>query len=217
MSPFMTWFADNLGTILVGGFLVATVALLWGALATWRTAKRLRTPPRPFVRFFLSLILVLGSAGAFVFLGIGLREMGPGMWAQRGMLGEPAPVLEFALVESDLPSSLADYRGQVVLVNIWATWCPPCIAEMADLDRLQAAYAEEGLVILHVSDEDRETLLAWSEDQPTETVHAYVQPIPWPETGRPTTYVVDREGMLQRVLLGQRSYEEFETEVRRFL
>jgi thiol-disulfide isomerase/thioredoxin len=213
----MTWFSDNLGIILVGGFLVAAVAVFFGALATWRTAKRLRTPPRPWVRFILSLMLLLGSAGALAVLGSGLSKLGPGMWAQRGMLGEPAPVLEFAWVESDRPGSLADFRGQVVLVNMWATWCPPCRAEMADLDRLQRAHAAEGLVILHLSDEDRDTLLAWLDDQPASTVHAYAQPIPWPETGRPTTYVVDREGTLQQVLLGQRSYEQFETEVEPFL
>jgi thiol-disulfide isomerase/thioredoxin len=217
MSPFMTWFAENLGVILVGGFLIATVALLFGARTTWRIAKRLRTPPRPWVRFLLLLILVVGSAGILVFLGVGLSEIGPGIWAQRGMLGEPAPALDFALVESDLPGSLASFRGQVVLVNVWATWCPPCRAEMADLERLQEAYASDGLVVLHLSDEDRETLLDWIENEPSSTLHAYAQPIPWPETGRPTSYVVDRDGTIQRVLLGQRSYEQFETEIKRVL
>lgn len=217
MNPLMTWFADNLGAVLVGGLLIATVMLLLGALVTWRTARSLRTPSRPFVRFFLSLILLIASAGGVVLFASGLVEMGPGVWAQRRMLGHPLPELEFALVESDLPGSLADFRGQVVLVNVWATWCPPCIREMADLERLQSAYAEEGLVILHLSDEDRETLVAWLEERPVSTVHAYVQPLPWPESGRPTTYVVDREGTLRRVLLGQRSYEQFETEIQRYL
>ena len=217
MNPFMTWFADNLGIILVTGFLVATVALLSGALATWRTARKLRTRPRPLVRFFLSLILVLGSAGAVAVLGSGLTEIGPGMWAQRGMLGKPAPRLEFALVESDTPGSLADLRGQVVLINVWATWCPPCRAEMADLDRLQDTYSGDGLVVLHLSDENRETLLTWLENQPSSSVHAYAQPIPWPETGRPTTYVVDQDGKIRQVLLGQRSYDQFEAEIRRIL
>ena len=88
---------------------------------------------------------------------------------------------------------------------------------MADLDRLQDTYANDGLVVLHLSDEDRETLLTWLETQPSSTLHAYAQPIPLPESGRPTTYVVDREGVLQRVLLGQRSYEQFETEIKRIL
>lgn len=217
MNPFMTWYADHIGAILVGVVLTASVTFLLGVLATWRTAKGLRTPPRAVVRFSLSLLLLLASAGALVLFGSALAQMGPGLWAHREMLGAPAPELAFALVETDRPGRLADLRGQVVLVNVWATWCPPCRNEMAALDRLQDAYGEDGLVVLHLSDEDRETLLAWLEERPASTMHAYAQPLPWPESGRPTTYVVDREGTLQRVLIGQRSYEQFETEIRRFL
>ena len=217
MNPFMTWLADHLGVILVGGLLVATVMFLAGVLATWRTAKNLRTPSRSVIRFLLSLMLLVAGAGAIAFLATGLVELGPGMWVQRDMLGKPAPSLEYALVESDRRGRLADFRGRVVLVNVWATWCPPCLHEMADLDRLQRSYADQGLVVLHLSDEDRETLLAWLQDRQVSTVHAYAQPIPWPETGRPTTYVVDRDGTVQRVLLGQRSYDQFEAEILRVL
>lgn len=217
MNPLMTWIADNLIAVLLVGLVIAAAMLLSGALTAWKTAKRLRRPPRPVVRFLLALTLFLTGAGATLFCGSGLFAVGPGMWAQRGMLGKPAPEIEFALVEDDSPASLADYRGQVVLVNVWATWCPPCLKEMADLDRLQLTWGEEGLLVLHVSDEDRETLLGWLEQQPASTVHAYVQPIPLPESGRPTTYIVDRQGLLQRVLIGQRSYEQFETEIRRHL
>ncbi len=214
MNAFMTWVADNLGTVLVGGLLVATVMLLLGARATWRSAKRLRTPPRAYVPFLLSVILLAAGGGGIALFSSGLIEIGPDIWAQRGMLGEPAPELGFAFVESDQRGRLADFRGQVVLVNVWATWCPPCIAEMADLDRLQSTYADLGLVVLHVSDEDRDKLLTWLEERPASTLHAYVQPLPWPEPGRPTSYVVDREGTVQQVLLGQRSYEQFEVEIR---
>jgi thiol-disulfide isomerase/thioredoxin len=217
MNPFMTWVADNVGAILVCGLLIAAVMLLLGALSTWKAARGLRTPPRRFLRFSLSLLLLLAGAGGIVLFTSGLVEMGPGMLAQRAMLGGPAPALRFALVESDLPGSLADFEGQVVLVNVWATWCPPCLKEMDELEQLQSTYADDGLVVLHVSDEDRETLLAWLDERSLPTVHAYVQPLPWPESGRPTTYVVDREGILRRVLLGQRTYEQFETEIQRHL
>jgi peroxiredoxin len=50
---------------------------------------------------------------------------------------------------------LADYRGKVVLLNFWATWCPPCIQEMPSMQRLYARLAPQGLVVLGVSlDED---------------------------------------------------------------
>lgn len=213
----MIWVAENLGLVLVGGLLIATALLVAGALATWRTAKRLRTAPRPYGRLALALLLLVAGLGAVVFCGAGVAVMGPSVWAHRQMLGKPAPELAYSLVASDRPGRLADLRGQVVLVNMWATWCPPCRAEMADLERLQTDYADDGLVVLHLSDEDRETLAAWLEEHPAATLHARSQPIPWIESGRPTTYVVDRQGTIRRILLGQRSYEQFEAEVRRHL
>ena len=51
------------------------------------------------------------------------------------VLGKPAPVFTFPLLGGGT-ANLTDYRGKVVLVNVWATWCPPCIDEMPDLESL---------------------------------------------------------------------------------
>lgn len=49
------------------------------------------------------------------------------------------------------PRSLADFKGRPLLINFWATWCPPCVAEMPALDRAQAALAAEGWAVLALS------------------------------------------------------------------
>ena len=62
----------------------------------------------------------------------------------------PAPVTPLHGLDGR-PVSLAALRGKVVLLNVWATWCPPCVAEMASLDALAARYAAAGLVVVAVA------------------------------------------------------------------
>lgn len=148
----------------------------------------------------------------------GLKSLRAGDMAKLVIHDAPRPRIEVPF--RDLYGNritLADYEGKVVLLNIWATWCPPCIKEMPELERLQRVHADAGLVVLHLSDEDRGTLLAWLEKRSEPAVHAYARPLPWPEPGRPTTFVVDRQGVVRRVLLGARSYEQFEAAIEEHL
>jgi thiol-disulfide isomerase/thioredoxin len=62
----------------------------------------------------------------------------------------PAPEIGFADSEGKR-LTLADFRGRVVLINLWATWCQPCIREMPSLDRLRAALPEQDLAIVLIS------------------------------------------------------------------
>src|ERR1700687_3844169 len=71
------------------------------------------------------------------------------------LLPEPIAATPFAATTLDVRSiSSADWRSKVVLVNFWATWCPPCRAEMPDLDALYNKFKDHGLVVLAISDEE---------------------------------------------------------------
>jgi len=65
----------------------------------------------------------------------------------------PAPELTLTNLEGD-PASLADYRGKVVLVNLWATWCPPCKEEMPALESFHRKHAGDGFTIVAINDGD---------------------------------------------------------------
>jgi peroxiredoxin len=54
--------------------------------------------------------------------------------------------------------SLAGLKGRIVLLNFWATWCPPCRKEMPDMEKLYRSYEKRGLTVIAVSDEDRATV-----------------------------------------------------------
>lgn len=62
----------------------------------------------------------------------------------------PQPALSFKDADGQ-EMRLSDYKGKVVLLNVWATWCPPCIAEMPTLDRLQAKRGGEGFAVVTIS------------------------------------------------------------------
>ena len=77
------------------------------------------------------------------------------VWVNRDKIqpvvpGTPAPEFEIANLDGDIVR-LSDYRGQVVMVNIWATWCAPCRYEMPSMERLYQKFSNEGLEILAVS------------------------------------------------------------------
>ena len=77
-----------------------------------------------------------------------------GSFAQFTANDAPSPAPQAGFTANGKPTSLADFRGRVVLLNFWATWCGPCVAEMPSLDRLEAALGGEDFVVVAVS-EDR--------------------------------------------------------------
>lgn len=86
----------------------------------------------------------------------------------------PLPDVPFRDGEGN-PVTLADFAGQVVLVNFWATWCAPCVKEMPDLDALAAATADDAIAVVAIN-EDRQPLTvapAWLREQGLENLAVY--------------------------------------------
>ncbi len=137
---------------------------------------------------------------------------------------EPAANFPFQLVDTDGNTDLDAYRGKVILLNFWATWCAPCLVEIPQLNDLANDYEDEGLVVLSISDEPRELLQAFEQQLPLETVSAYIDPVnPLPGVFeralqvRPTTFIIDREGTVRRYILGDRSYSFFRRAIQPYL
>ncbi|MYF39700.1 MAG: TlpA family protein disulfide reductase [Rhodothermaceae bacterium] len=130
---------------------------------------------------------------------------------------EQVEPFEFRLVSNQEEVNISDFNGSVVLLNFWATWCQPCITELPELDALQEAYGDIGLVVVTLSDEDLEELQLYDDLLPEKTVSGYVAPEELPEyfrhelqSGRPITYVIDGRGMIRERLLGAGTFEYFE-------
>jgi len=108
---------------------------------------------------------------------------------------------------------LASHRGKVVLLNFWATWCPPCVAEMPSLERLHRALGPEGLAVVTVStDEDEEVLREFVAELGL-TLPVLLDPGgrvaagAYRTTGYPETFVLDRSGVLLRHHVGPAEWD----------
>ncbi len=109
--------------------------------------------------------------------------------------------------------SLKDLRGKVVLVNFWATWCPPCRKEMPDLDALYQRFREQGLVVLAISDEERAKVTQYLAQHPV-SYTILLDPgrnvnDAFRIDGIPKTFVYDREGKLAAEGIDMRTREQF--------
>ena len=106
---------------------------------------------------------------------------------------------------------LASYRGRLVLVNFWATWCPPCRREFPSLSRVQKLFKPGELAVLAVNvGEDAETVFSFAGasevtillDRDSAAMRR------WPVKGLPTTFVVDKKGRLALRAVGGREFDD---------
>lgn len=219
MSFALAYFAAFFMIALAVGFLVF-IYKKTGSLMPSGVAERLGA--------LLSFALIV-SAGLLVFVTYRV-DVGRGFTAPAGPrltgaeMGAPAPDFSFTHVGSQRTESLSDYRGRVVLINWWATWCAPCLEELPALNELQNKYADDGLTVLTLSDESPATLEDFEKELPLETVAGYVEggedlPDPYRRTLqiRPTSYVIDRDGIIRDFVLGAQDLPTFERMIAPYL
>lgn len=111
--------------------------------------------------------------------------------------------------------TLAEFSGKVVVVNFWATWCPPCLRELPSMQRLWERLGDGDFVMLGVNvGEDRQTVLEFVRsfdtpiDYPLLTDGDLKVVKQWPVFGLPTTFVIDREGRIVYKALGERDWAD---------
>jgi peroxiredoxin len=87
-------------------------------------------------------------------VGLLLLDSGEGAWSMGSRVPAAGmPAVDFHLVDLDgTPRSLAEFRGKIVLLNFWATWCKPCTTEMPAMQRAYDSLKDKGLVVLAVNE-----------------------------------------------------------------
>lgn len=139
-----------------------------------------------------------------------------------GQTGQKAP----ALALKDLQGRnvrLSDYKGKVVLLNFWATWCPPCRAEMPDLIKMQREYRGRGLQVIGITyppqtaGEVRRFIRKLRVNYPVAIGTKETKALFDPGETLPFTVIIDREGNFREVIEGILLPQEFEQKIKPLL
>ena len=140
-------------------------------------------------------------------------------------LGSPAPEFHATDLRTGRPATIDDYRGKVVLLNIWATWCAPCRVEMPSMERLHEKLAgtDFRLVAVSVDEEDSTVVNKFVRELGLtfEILHDRSGQIrrSYQTTGVPESFVIDRDGVIVKKIIGAADWDSpvNETLIRRLL
>jgi len=163
---------------------------------------------RAFARIMLAALLAISLAGSVA----GCSKKDPGGENQNPGTSKPievkegsiAPDFEFITMDGK-KAKLSDYRGKVVLLNFWASWCGPCVQEMPDMQRIAEEY--QSVVILAINRSEgtadatkfansKDYSFIWGLDEDRAIAAIY------PSSGIPYTIVIDKDGVIGTIYYG---------------
>lgn len=166
----------------------------------------------------LTAIAILVLAGAIALFAWGWsNDQGDADSGDQVRVGREAP--DFALPDLDGDEiALSDHRGEVVLINFWATWCPPCRVEMPDLEAVYRQHGDEGFEILGVDQREPVDLV---EDYVTERGFSWVFLLDedfdvsrdYSATSIPKSILVDRDGTVAHIWTGTLTRTQLEQQI----
>lgn len=172
--------------------------------------------PRPRNEQSIALILIgvgMIAFGLMTYLLLATRpnEIASGSSSNLAVIpaqvNYPAPQLDLTSLKGEAVS-LSDYAGQVVLVNLWATWCPPCREEMPVLNAFYQEYSHLGFTIVAISQEEPREVVEPFVDEfglqfPVWLDETYLAERAFNTMNLPSSYVIDRDGQVRLSWVGK--------------
>jgi thiol-disulfide isomerase/thioredoxin len=210
---------NNAKFIIEWGQLITATIILTGIYLLYLLVKNNKFfLPKGFLAYLASTILIfliLVSGLAFTKVTGMKPRISTVLNGLEALLNKPAPQFNFYLLADDSKKDISDYKGKIVLLNYWATWCAPCIKEMPDLNRLQSKYQDQGLTVIALSDEEKDRLIKFADKKPFIVTAAYTNEFNWADiqSERPITFLVNREGIIVDYFTGGYDFTFFESKI----
>jgi len=197
---------------------------LIGILAAWMLTRRFRRRGKPagvldwIARLAMAGVSLVGFAALAFLVLVAHRAFWPGI----AQTGRSVAGFRFQSVKDDSWHSLSEYRGKIVVLNLWATWCGPCRGEVPELVRVQQELGPKGVVVLMVSSQEPKLIREYLDKHPVRTEQGYVsedsESLHLTGIGsRPLTFVVDRQGVAREFLVGMGNSQRFSDLIRKYL
>lgn len=136
-------------------------------------------------------------------------------------------MVDFSWQENGSEKKLSDYKGKVILLNFWATWCPPCKKELPSLSEISKELKDKDFKMIGVSvDDNQEVLNAYLKTntlpytivfEPNQLVGKYMAVTGQQQNVVPQTYIIDKKGKVVETILGARSKQDFLDIIKKYL
>ena len=140
----------------------------------------------------------------FSFVALFVAFCGCDRGAHPELVGRSAP--DFTVSDSQRTVSLHDYKGKVVVLNFWASWCAPCIEEMPSLIQMQRDLGDKVTVLAVATDHDPDAYRRFVRDHHVDLITvndpAQKSSDTYGTWGWPETYIIDRKGIIRRKFIG---------------
>ena len=124
----------------------------------------------------------------------------------RMYIGKPAEAIDIITINTKEKIDLSAYKGKVVLLDFWATWCGPCIDSIPYISKLSTAYKENGLEVIGISSEKLSVIRRFIRTNPVPYTMAAYSPEPTAKryfvSALPTIYLIDKRGVLREIIVG---------------
>ena len=196
---------------------------LIGILGALMLTRRFQRRGRPvgvldwIARIAMGGVSLVGMAALAFLLLVAHRAFRPGI----AQTGHSLAAFRFQSVKDDSWHSLSEYRGKIVLLNLWATWCGPCRREVPDLERVQQDLGPKGVVVLMVSNQEPKLIREYLTQHPARIDQGYVSENSeslhlTDMIARPLTFIVDRQGVAREFLIGAANAERFSGLIRKY-